>query len=1011
MNTTFNKSAQLVELNDIINLTGNATDAVGLSFGQIIVNDTGFVRYFNFSLSGTSAEFSQNITVSCSPCVINFTAIVNDTSNNARMDDTIVTVTPEREVNSCGNLDIANSNYTMINNASSAGTCFNVLANNVTLDCKGFDVNYSQSVVGYGVNISGYNYSTIRGCNIVQNVTNSPGGTAESYGIYIFKNASNNAVYNNSITTFNSYAVYLFQQAYNNSIYENTITTSTLSSTRVMVLDTSASYNTIYSNTITARDDAIFLSNSNNNSIYSNVVSAGGNSARGVLLSTSSSNSVYRNNMTITGGSNSGGVLLSQDNNNNIYENIITNSVAVNGYGIRLSSSVYNNSIYNNIIHYTGSGIGIHITSTVYNNTIFGNVINTTGSSSYGIALSSTAYNNSIYSNNITTSNTNSYGIYLNDKAFNNLFYNNNITAKNMTGSYGIYLAYNVVNNTFFRNTISSLAIAVMLNGSDTGEFSPDGISRVYGNTFTNDTIVPCTAGCADNYQDIVLTANTTDITFTNVSFNKSRVAFVPAVPSATVEKNNMTVRWFLAVNVTNSTDNNPFSGAEVVVNNSLGANVFTGNTDASGSTVTVTVTEFTLNGSVPFNAGTDSCVGISNVNITCFTPMNITVNFTGYDRNFTSIDVNRSRLVNVSLGLSPDRTAPVVNTSINNTSQLVNDVINFTGNITDDVGLLSANWTYNLSGSLTKLNYSFAAGTLTATVSNTTTLTCTETCVINFTLYATDASNNVKQNSTLITVVDSTAPIVNTSLNNTSPLVNDVINFTGNVTDLGGLVSANWTYNLSGVLTKLNYTISGTSFNGLSNTTTLSCAETCVVNFTLFATDTNNNVKQNSTLITVADRTAHVVNTSFNVTSAALNDAINFTANITDAVGLLSANWTYNVSGILTKLNYSFAGGTTIATVSNSTTLTSNGVFNFTLYATDINNNVKQNSTLIVVADRTLPVVNTSFNNTNPLVNDVVNFTGNLSDDTGLLSANWTYNLSGVITYLNYTIFGTSFN
>jgi len=280
-------------------------------------------------------------------------------------------------------------------------------------------------------------------------------------------------------------------------------------------------------------------------------------------------------------------------------------------------------------------------------------------------------------------------------------------------------------------------------------------------------------------------------------------------------------------------------------------------------------------------------------------------INFTLY-----ATDTNNNVKQNSTLVVVADRTAPVVNTSFNNTNPLVNDVINFTGNITDSVGLLSANWTYNVSGILTKLNYSFAAGTLAATVSNTTTLTANG--VFNFTLYATDVNNNVRQNSTLIIVADRTLPVVNTSINNTNPLVNDVINFTGNITDDTGLLSANWTYNLSGVLTKLNYTISGTSFNGLSNTTTLSCVETCVVNFTLYATDTNNNVKQNSTLITVAappDNTPPVVNTTFNITSPLVGSVVNYTANITDDTGLLSANITYNMSGELVKINYTLAG------------------------------------------------------------------------------------------------------
>ncbi|KAF0187807.1 MAG: hypothetical protein FD167_6247, partial [bacterium] len=94
VNTSLNKSLITIVQNDVINLTANATDLAGLDVGQVIVNDTGEVRYFNFSLSGArTPQFSQNITVSCAAgCVINFTARVNDTNGNFKTNDTIVTV-------------------------------------------------------------------------------------------------------------------------------------------------------------------------------------------------------------------------------------------------------------------------------------------------------------------------------------------------------------------------------------------------------------------------------------------------------------------------------------------------------------------------------------------------------------------------------------------------------------------------------------------------------------------------------------------------------------------------------------------------------------------------------------------------------------------------------------------------------------------------------------------------------------------------------------------------------
>ncbi len=222
-----------------------------------------------------------------------------------------------------------------------------------------------------------------------------------------------------------------------------------------------------------------------------------------------------------------------------------------------------------------------------------------------------------------------------------------------------------VSNNTFYRNTISSLAIGILFNGTNT--VLPRVSPNVYSNTFTNDTIIPCTTGCASNYNDIVLTANATDITFTNVSMNKSRIAIVPRSPDAPVEKNNLTIQWYLSVNVTNSSKNNPIANALVVINDSFALNIFAGTTDSTGGIPTQIVTEFTMNGSVTFTTGTDTCTDVrNNINITCFSPYNISVNITGYSTADRSIDVNRSKFLNISLTIvaAVTNTAPKINVS-----------------------------------------------------------------------------------------------------------------------------------------------------------------------------------------------------------------------------------------------------------------------------------------------------------------------------------------------------------
>ncbi|MEK6891731.1 MAG: right-handed parallel beta-helix repeat-containing protein, partial [Nanoarchaeota archaeon] len=319
----------------IVNMTANVSDGIGLSFCQFIDNMTlanGAKNYYNKTVAGTNDQCSQNYTIGLPlGSVINFTVIVNDTSNNLNQSEyagnVIGQIVEVRPLN-CTKLNKANAVYNLTTKASSPGTCMYVLANNVTLDCKGFDVNYSQSVVGYGINNSGFNYSMIKSCNIVQNVT-SMGGASNSYGIYIFKNASFNTIYNNSITTnsSNGYGIYLLNDARNNNITNNTITTSGSSGYSVS-LGTSSN-NSVYSNTITTSGTfgyGAYLDTSSNNSVYSNTITTSGGNGRGAYLYSSSNNSIYSNTIMTSGSSGYGTLLDTSSDNNNVYSNTITTS-------------------------------------------------------------------------------------------------------------------------------------------------------------------------------------------------------------------------------------------------------------------------------------------------------------------------------------------------------------------------------------------------------------------------------------------------------------------------------------------------------------------------------------------------------------------------------------------------------------------------------------------------------------------------------------------------------------
>gem|GEM_PF-3439706 len=54
-------------------------------------------------------------------------------------------------ISSCQNLDAENMTYYLNQSVNSSGTCFNIIANNITLDCQGNSIDYANSETGYGI--------------------------------------------------------------------------------------------------------------------------------------------------------------------------------------------------------------------------------------------------------------------------------------------------------------------------------------------------------------------------------------------------------------------------------------------------------------------------------------------------------------------------------------------------------------------------------------------------------------------------------------------------------------------------------------------------------------------------------------------------------------------------------------------------------------------------------------------------------------------------------------------
>ena len=92
------------------------------------VNNTQITYYSNYTVNATyalSTAISQSVNM----------------STNRQLSFNMLGT----QLNSCANLTSENTTYSLTGNVSSTGTCFNVLAKNVTLDCQGYEINYSYS--------------------------------------------------------------------------------------------------------------------------------------------------------------------------------------------------------------------------------------------------------------------------------------------------------------------------------------------------------------------------------------------------------------------------------------------------------------------------------------------------------------------------------------------------------------------------------------------------------------------------------------------------------------------------------------------------------------------------------------------------------------------------------------------------------------------------------------------------------------------------------------------------
>jgi len=326
------------------------------------------------------------------------------------------------DVTNCGTLDIDGGNYNLQNNVSSAGTCFEIGANNLILDGQGLWINYSQSVTGYAINNSdGYDNITIKNLNIIQ------GNSSLSYAYAIYSSGMiNSTIINNTIKTYSSSNSYVR----NHPIFLNLL----------------SNFNNITNNTITTYGSAtssyvylhgIKIVSSDNNTIQDNTIQTDSASAHGIYIGSSNTN-IFSNNTITTSGKDAANIWIYLSNTNTFKNNNIT-SLGRFGHGIVVESSTNLNNLSNNTITTSGiGGFGIYLYSSS-DNILSNNNIITSGSDGYGIATRYSNSNNILNNTILTLSGTNAWGIFIRNSNSNNISGGSIISQS--SGSYAIQAA------------------------------------------------------------------------------------------------------------------------------------------------------------------------------------------------------------------------------------------------------------------------------------------------------------------------------------------------------------------------------------------------------------------------------------------------------------------------------------------------------------------------------------------------------------------------------------------
>ncbi|MCX6749026.1 MAG: right-handed parallel beta-helix repeat-containing protein, partial [Candidatus Pacearchaeota archaeon] len=547
VNVSLRDRNQVLKFSSLTNSSGEIGRKILTEFVQTASSTKTYYSLYNLTAGKSGYTSYENHTINM--------------TKNVNLNIVLSSVVDNSIVTDCKELNIENQIYNLQNDVSSSGVCFNITANNITMNCNNSQITYGtggiESYAFYSVDASNI---TIKNCNIIEDV--------------------NSANYN--------YAIY-FINTTSSSIYNNTITTMYDSSDAIHMTKTTIQANITGNNLEVDGNDV--------NAIY-----LAGNSGK----KDSTNNTIYKNDIIATyyPGSGSAGIYFSEVSNTTVESNIINMSAPT--YGAYIYNSVSNSFLYN-VIYGMDYVQGFEIAgSNSRFNKFIGNNFSSFGISTNGIYISADLGSNLIENNTIVSS---AEGIYLlNTKA--NSINRNNITTLGDTYASGIYIGSSG-DSSFIGNII-------LTNGTD----APGILDRGDNKNITIQDCVITTLGnssYAIRFNDFSSFATGIEVidTILNASFEYMQELDINSIASGGIwnftnvtlpdltnfETNweagaigNLNLKWWVEVNVSNSVTYTQIDGAGVNITNVFGSKQYSQATNATGRTPKSSLREYMRN-------------------------------------------------------------------------------------------------------------------------------------------------------------------------------------------------------------------------------------------------------------------------------------------------------------------------------------------------------------------------------------------------------------------------------